>query len=307
MLTTLTALRAAAEETRLRLILLLARGEMTVGELADCVNQSQPRVSRHLKLLVDAGLLTRLQEGTQVFYRLATSGPVRWIIDGITTRDGEQDFADDQARRASILAARQDRARAYFETHAATWNHERANLVDAAQIERVLVDLAAAGPEDSLLDIGTGTGRIIELFGPFVASALGVDQSREMLAIARVALGGSQFAHCSVRQGDMYALPLEDSAMTLITLHQVLHFAENPQAVITEAARVLAPGGRLLVVDYLPHNREQLRSDHAHRRLGFADGEIRGYARAAGLVLHHSVTVEGGDLPVGLWRFADKD
>jgi len=311
MLNTLAALRAAAEETRLRLVLLLAGGEMTVGELTDCVQQSQPRVSRHLKLLVDAGLLARFQEGTQVFYRLNGTSDQRWILDGLLGADTDtggntesaSPFDGDALRRADMVARRQAQARQYFETHAANWNRERASFVNAAHVEEILLAVAAPAATDTLLDLGTGTGRILQLFAPYIAVGLGIDQSREMLAIARGALSADSFAHCSVRQGDMYALDTGGILADLVIVHQVLHYAENPAAVLANCAAILHSGGRVVVADYLPHDREDLRTVHAHRRLGFGDQEMQGYGREAGLTPQTFQAVDGDHLSVGIWRF----
>lgn len=296
----LTALKASADETRLRIIGLLADGEMPVGDIVDCLQQSQPRVSRHLKLLVEAGLLVRMPEGTQVFYRLTQDSLYSWLIDGIIA--GGARLEDDRARRLAILERRRGEADAYFQRLAPIWDEERKHYISEARVEAALLALAAPKAEDVFLDIGTGTGRILQHLGAGVAHGIGLDQSRAMLGLARAALSQAGLPHCTVQQGDMHVLPYETRRFSLISLHQVLHFAEQPEKVVAEAARVLLPGGRLIIADFLPHAREELRRDHAHRRLGFSEQEIARYASEAGLRITVVETLEGPEITVAIWR-----
>src|SRR6266852_3558399 len=299
----LAALRAAAEPTRLRLLVLCARGELTVSELAQILGQSQPRVSRHLKLLCDAGLLDRFREGSWVFYRLSSNHPASVLMRDFVAACGEADetIALDLQRLAAIKRQRAEIAAAYFRENAPQWHHIRSLYIDEREVEAALSEIiAAAGPQD-LLDIGTGTGRMIEILGPRVVHALGIDQSREMLAMARVNLERAGLANSIVRLGDMYQLPLADSSFDAVVIHQVLHYADRPAAAIAEAARVLRPNGILVVVDFAPHALEFLRDDHAHRRLGFADADVDDWCRAAGLDPESARRLPGDPLTVVIW------
>jgi SAM-dependent methyltransferase len=299
----LGALRAAAEPSRLRLLALCARAELTVTELAQILGQSQPRVSRHLKLLCEAGLLDRTREGSWVFYRLGSGKAVSLLGRHVAEACDEHDatIALDLQRLAAIKQQRAELAAAYFRENAADWHRIRSLYVDEAEVETVLVDIVGTLAPRDLLDIGTGTGRMLELLGPFVANALGIDQSREMLAVARVNIERAGLTNCIVRLGDMYQLPLPDASFDAAVIHQVLHYADRPAAAIAEAARVLRPGGSLVIVDFAPHALEFLRDDHAHRRLGFADDDIATWCRAAGLEPNQPRLLPGDPLTVAIW------
>lgn len=298
----LTKLRAIAEPTRLRLLALCAQGELTVTELTQILGQSQPRVSRHLKLMVEAGLLERFREGTWAFYRLANGGPTdvtQQLIAMIPKED--EALARDQDRLTAIKAARAAEAAAYFRKNAAQWDQIRKLYVHESEVEKALLGLLPGGAIKDLVDIGTGTGKLLEILGPKVAQAIGIDLSRDMLGVARANLETAGLRHCQVRYGDMYMLPLASQSADLTTIHLVLHYADDPAQVIAEAARVLRPGGRLIVVDFAPHKLEFLRAEHAHRRLGFSDGEVQGWCRAAGLVPQAPLRLPGEPLTVVLW------
>ncbi len=297
----LNKLRAAAEPTRLRLLTLCAQGELTVTELTQILGQSQPRVSRHLKLMVEAGLLDRFREGTWAFYRLAqgeAAGLAHQLIAMMPEDDGT--VALDQERLKAIKVARAQEAAAYFRKNAAQWDKIRRLYVEESEVEQVLLGLLPASLRD-LVDIGTGTGKMLEALGPKFEQAVGIDLSRDMLGIARANLETAGLRHCQVRHGDMYMLPLASQSADLATIHQVLHYADDPGQVIAEAARVLRPGGRLIVVDFAPHDLEFLRTEHAHRRLGFTDAEVQGWFRAAGLTPQAPVRLPGQPLTVVLW------
>ena len=299
----LAGLRAAAEPTRLRLLALCARAELTVSDLTQVLGQSQPRVSRHLKLLCDAGLLDRFREGAWAFYRLAQRGPggelANRLLDMIPVNDGA--LALDMARLEGIKATRATVAARYFGENASSWDSIRAMHVDETEVEAALLRSFDGMVIADLLDLGTGTGRVLELLAPRIERGLGIDQSREMLGVARANLQRAGFNHCSVRQADLFQLPLPPDSFDAVTIHQVLHYLEDPSIAVREAVRVLRPGGRLLVVDFAPHELEELREHHAHRRLGFRDAEVRDWMSAAGLVPVGEQHLTGHPLTVALW------
>jgi len=299
----LAALRAVAEPTRLRLIVLCSRGELTVSELAQILGQSQPRVSRHLKLLCDAGLLDRFREGSWVFYRVSTSGTASALAGHLVAacNASRAPVALDLQRLAAIKRQRAERAAAYFSQNAPNWDRIRSLYIDEREVEAALTEIVTAAAPRDLLDIGTGTGRMIEVLAPRVGQALGIDQSREMLAVARVNLERAGTSNGMVRLGDMYQLPLPDASFDAVVIHQVLHYADRPAAAIAEAARVLRPGGMLVVVDFAPHTLEYLRDEHAHRRLGFADDEVAEWCHDAGLDPATPRHLDGNPLTVVIW------
>lgn len=276
------ALRAAGEGTRLRILALLTEGELAVGELAQALGQSQPRVSRHLKLLTDAGLVERAPEGAWVFYRLPRlQSPERQFAEAALAMLDPADpvVVRDAQRLDAIRAARDAAAAAYFERNAADWDRVRALHLPEADIDSAILEAAGRGPFDLMVDVGVGQGRMIQLFADRVRRAEGFDTSRQMLAIARASLDDLR-AKAAVRFGDAYAPPIEANAADLVTIHQVLHFLSDPGRAIAEAARLLKSGGRLVIVDFAPHELEFLREEHAHRRLGFSDAEIIGWCEA---------------------------
>lgn len=300
--------RAIGEPTRLRILVLLARGELAAGEMSTVLNQSQPRVSRHLKLLAEAGLLERRPEGAWVFFRLKTDGSAGRIIRAILDEVDKDDsiLLRDLERLAQVQAQREEVARAYFETAADEWQALRRLHQPEALVEAHLVK-AVVGLDFGLhIDLGSGTGRMIELFAPQARRAEGVDSSRKMLALARARLDDTGSGQASVRQADILGLPYEDDCADLVTIHQVLHYLPEPQAAIKEAARILKPGGTLLIADFAPHAFEELRQVHAHRRLGFPDQEVTQWCEQFGLVVHaveHIAPEEGqSGLAVTLWK-----
>ncbi len=299
----LDGLRAAAESTRLRLLALLAEGELTVGEIAEVMGQSQPRVSRHLRLLTEAGLTERLPEGSWVFYRLAHDGGGGRLVEALLhlLPKDEARLDRDHQRLAVVRARRTKAAAAYFRQNASHWDELSSLYIDEAEIERVLLSLLGRSSIDDLLDIGTGTGRILSLLGPRVERGVGIDNSPAMLTIARAKLTLAGLRNCHVRYGDMYDLPWPGGSFDAVTIHHVLHFAERPAIVIAESARMLRAGGRLVIVDFAPHDLEALRSEHAHRRLGFANGEIAGWLVEAGLKPARLRHLRGRALTVSIW------
>ncbi len=299
----LAGLRAAGEPTRLRLLALCARGELTVSELTQILGQSQPRISRHLKLLCDAGLLDRFPEGTWAFYRLSERGGGLELSRALARLMSEDDpvLAQDLDRLTEVKRLRQSRAEEYFRANAAHWNQIRSLHVPEAEVERALLTAFADRPIRQFLDIGTGTGRILELFKERAERGVGIDLSREMLAVARARLEEAGCAQFQVRHGDMYHLPVPPRSVDAIIIHQVLHYADEPAAAIREAARVLAPGGRLAVVDFAPHTLETLRDEHAHRRLGFTHEEVSTWFESAGLKPAKPIVLTGNPLTVTVW------
>lgn len=299
----LAALKAAAEPTRLRLLALLEYNELTVSELTQILGQSQPRVSRHLKLMAEAGLVERFSEGTWAFYRVAENELGRALTRSIVDLIVEEDpvLARDLERLDQVKAARAESAAAYFTENAAIWDTIRSLYMPEAEVEKAVLELLGGEPVAKLLDIGTGTGRILELFKERAERGMGIDLSREMLAVARARLEDAGCNQFQVRHGDMYHLPFGPSSVDAISIHQVLHYADEPAAAIREAARVLAPGGRLAVVDFAPHQLESLRDEHAHRRLGFTHDEVAAWFESAGLVPIAPTELAGDPLTVTIW------
>lgn len=299
----LSGLRAAAEPSRMRLLALCAHAELTVSELTQIIGQSQPRVSRHLRLLCEAGLLDRFPEGTWAFYRLAERGRcaelARLLIDLVPPDD--ETLTLDLQRLEAVKQANSDRAAEYFSRNAADWDKIRSLHIAEAEVEAALLSLLPDSGIRDFLDIGTGTGRILELLGPRVVRGVGIDLSRKMLSVARANLQKADLRNCQARHGDMYQLPFNGQSFDAAVIHQVLHFVDDAADVIAEAGRALRPGGRLVVVDFAPHDLEALRSEHAHRRLGFDDKEVTRWFRDAGLVPGQIVTLKGDPLTVCLW------
>jgi ArsR family transcriptional regulator len=300
------ALKAAGEQTRLRVLALLTEGELAVGELAQALDQSQPRVSRHLKLMTEAGLVERAPEGAWVFYRLPRlHSTERHLAEAALAMldPGDAVLMRDAERLGAIRAARDEAAAAYFERNAADWDRVRALHLPEANIDSAILAVAGKGPFELMVDVGVGQGRMIQLFADRVRRAEGFDTSRQMLAIARASLDDLK-AKAAVRFGDAYAPPIESGAADLVTIHQVLHFLSDPGRAIAEAARLLKPGGRFVIVDFARHNLEFLREEHAHRRLGFDDAEIVEWCEGAGVsgVKTKSLAPEKRDaLTVKIW------
>ncbi len=356
---TLNTFRAVGEETRLRIMVLLLRGELTVTELTQILGQSQPRVSRHLKILSDAGLVERYREGSWMFYRAAAPAATAGMPapegrgddaggdnTGDNTRSRDRDGAAARSDISAISAAlrslagshdrliardndrfeqsrraRAEAAAAYFEENAGDWDKVRRLHLPDADIERQMRELIGADRRatardahdtdnvDLFVDIGTGTGRMLELFADCYRAGLGFDLSREMLSVARANLDKAGVAHAHVRHGDLFALPVDPGTADIVCIHQVLHFLTEPGKAVREAAQLLKPGGKLLISDFAPHELEFLRDEHAHRRLGFSDSEVADWARASALDLTQTVTLSpkksgGSKLTVKIWLCA---
>jgi ubiquinone/menaquinone biosynthesis C-methylase UbiE/DNA-binding transcriptional ArsR family regulator len=305
----LLGLKAAGEPTRLRILAVLARSELTVSELCRVLGQTQPRVSRHLRLLCEAGLLDRNPQGTSAFFRPARQGAGRGIFDAVLglVDPGDAALLRDLGRLATIRTERAEAAADYFENVASGWNSLRDLHVADADVESAMLDAVDDLRVRDLLDVGTGTGRVLEIFADRIEHGLGVDLSRQMLDLARSRLDELGHRHCAVRHGNIYDLALDPGSMDVAVLHHVLHFLDDPPAAIAESARTLRPDGRLLIVDFAAHSLEKMRLDYAHRWLGFAEEEIVAWCQEAGLVgtsttqlVHHS---ENNDdtLTVTLW------
>jgi ubiquinone/menaquinone biosynthesis C-methylase UbiE/DNA-binding transcriptional ArsR family regulator len=307
-----SALKAAGEATRLRILALLAEAELTVSELTAILRQSQPRISRHLRLLMQAGLVDRFREGAWAFFRLAERGGAAELARILIARLDVTDdtIARDRERLAAVRAQRAASAQSYFRRHAAEWDRIRNLHVAEEAVEEGINAAMGQAPMRTLLDLGTGTGRMLELFGPIIDRGLGLDLSLDMLAFARARLDRAGLRHCSVRQGDIYDLALANDAFDAVIIHQVLHFLDDGARAIREAARVLRPAGSLLVVDFAPHQLEFLRDEHAHRRLGFAEETVSEWMQAAGLqvALHRKLAPPeaSGRIAVSLWLGRDQ-
>lgn len=323
-----TALKAAAEPTRLRILALLATGELNVKDLTRILGQSQPRISRHLKLLAEAGLVERAREGSWVYFRLPEPAPVLetkslgevqpWSADAST--GGQMihrvldvvDLSDpvllrDRQRADAVKREREESAQAYFQSQAADWDRIRTLHVEEAKVERAMVTALGEGPFDLLVDLGTGTGRMLELFATHYRRGLGLDLNHEMLAYARAKLESAGLHNAQVRHGDIYSVALPDACADAVVIHQILHFLSDPARAVAEAARLVAPGGRLLIVDFAPHELEFLRDSYAHERLGFARATISQWLEEAGLDIVETRDLapergaSGDRLTVSLW------
>src|SRR5579885_711213 len=309
----LAGLKASAEDTRFRLLALLSEEELTVSDLTDILRQSQPRISRHLKLLSDAGLIERFREGSWAFHRLVSRGQGAKLGKALLGLVDHSDpvLARDRERLAQVRAQRQAAAQSYFRKHAKHWDEVRKLHISEAAVESAIKEALAGVRIESLLDLGTGTGRMLELFGPEIDRGVGIDMNPEMLSIARANLERAGLRHCAVRKGDIYNLLLGRDQFDVVIVHQVLHFLDDGARAIREAARALRPGGRLLVIDFAPHELEFLRERHLHRRLGFAEETIMQWMKSAGLefMSHRSLAPEDRikeGLTVSLWLGRDR-
>jgi ubiquinone/menaquinone biosynthesis C-methylase UbiE/DNA-binding transcriptional ArsR family regulator len=304
-----TTLKAAGEATRLRILALLAEAELTVSDLTEILRQSQPRLSRHLRLLAEARLVERFREGAWAFYRLGEQGGIDIARTLIARLDPEDPvIARDRERLTAVRSTRAAAAQNYFRKHAAVWDRIRKLHAADSAVEDAIKAALADKPIRALLDLGTGTGRMLELFANDIQRGLGLDLSLDMLALARERLDRTGLKHCSVRHADIYDLALPRDSFDVVIIHQVLHFLDDSARAIREAARVLRPGGRILVVDFAPHDLEFLREDHAHLRLGFAPETVMQWLEAAGLdVLRQETFAPGpeGKIAVSLWLARD--
>ena len=303
--TLLAGLRAAGEHTRLRILRLCAQGEFSVSELVQILGQSQPRVSRHLKLMVEAGLLERFPEGAQVYFRVSDQKTTSKLAHALISLIPDSDtlLIRDMSRLVQIRDSRAKKAQDYFQQVAESWNTIRALHVPEQQLEQTLLSVIGPKPVGDLLDIGTGAGRMLEVLANHFTRGVGVDLSSDMLAIARSNIEQAGITYAHVRQGDMYRLPIEDASMDLAILSLVLHYSDNPTEVIREASRVLRSNGRLVIVDFAAHTEEYLRTEFKHFRLGFSDEEILNSFAASGLTeVAEPRQLVGDPLTVKIWQ-----
>ncbi|MCQ1778907.1 metalloregulator ArsR/SmtB family transcription factor [Neorhizobium galegae] len=309
--TLVDVLKTAGEPTRFRLLALLAAGDLTVTDLTEILGQSQPRISRHLKLLAEEALIDRYQEGAWAYFRLKQEGKAATLVRTLLAAASEEDpvLLRDSERLTTVKRLRAERAQAYFTRNASEWDELRRLHISDAVVESALLKLIGPAPVDALLDLGTGTGWILQLLSNIYRRAVGIDASRDMLSVARSNLDKAGIVKASVRHGDILNLPLEGQDFDLITIHQVLHFLDQPELAIAEAARVLRPGGRLLIVDLAPHTLEYLRNDHAHVRLGFSHQVMAEWLEKMGLEVEQAIDLgsgkEGG-LTATVWLACDR-
>jgi ArsR family transcriptional regulator len=306
----LNALRAISEPTRLRIAMLLASGELTVKDFTQILGQSQPRISRHLKLMHDAALLSRVQEGSWVYFRLTDNPPQAGLLQALLDRfdPDDSDFRRDRERADEIRRERVAHAQEFFAAHADQWDRLRALHADEARVEALMGRLLSEGEGNLLVDLGTGTGRILELLARNYTRAIGIDTNQEMLAYARARMQGRTNAHVHIRQGDICNLSLDDGCADAVVMHQVLHYLPDPRRAIAEAARILHVAGVLLIVDFATHTVDRLRDEFAHQRLGFSSDQMIAWFRDAGLELDRyeelppTTTTAPESLTVSFWK-----
>jgi ArsR family transcriptional regulator len=303
---TIDALRAAGEPTRLRVLSLLAGEELSVMELSGILDQSQPRVSRHLKLMTDAGLIERFPDGARVFYRLSSESDARRLIDTVLDLLDTAANAEDDRRLENVRRDREAAAGAYFERVAPQWDRIRSLYVSESAVEAAIIRAAGDGPFERVVDLGTGSGRMLTLLGRKAKMSVGLDLSQNMLNIARANVTKAGLDGIELRHGDIFATRLPEQSADLVLVHQVLHYLTDPAAAVAEAARLVMPGGRLLIVDFAPHQLEYLRDEHQHRRLGFADAEMRHWLSQAGLTPSAPIALrpDTDGLTVSIWTAA---
>jgi ubiquinone/menaquinone biosynthesis C-methylase UbiE/DNA-binding transcriptional ArsR family regulator len=309
----LPVLRTAGEETRLRILALLCEGELTVSDLTEILGQSQPRISRHLKVMVEAGLVARHREGSWVFYRLAEGTHeaelTRRILGSLDPAD--RVTAADRERFATVRAQRSATAQAFFAKLAPQWDRLRSLHVSEKSVESAIVEMLGDGSLGDVLDLGTGTGQILRLLVARARRAVGVDASHAMLSVARANMQAAGLGNIELRQGDIYALSMPRDGFDLVVIHQVLHYLDDPQRAVAEAARLVAPSGRLMVVDFAAHQVEQLRETAGHRRLGFTHEQIVSWMQAVDLEARSVRDLappdgDPGKLTVTIWLGRDR-
>lgn len=300
---TVEALRAAGEPTRLRLLSLLAGEELSVMEMSRILDQSQPRVSRHLKLMTDAGLIERFPDGARVYYRLSHDAQARRLIDTVLDILAEDAGEADHRRLDEVRKDREEAAASYFEQVAPQWDRLRSLYVSESAVEAALEKAVGPGPFERVVDLGTGSGRMLTLFGKKAKMSVGLDLSQNMLNIARTNVTKAGVEQVELRHGDIFATRLPAASSDLVIVHQVLHYLSDPSAAVAEAARLVSPGGRLVIIDFAPHDFEHMREAHQHRRLGFSDSEINGWLVDGGLTPSAPIALphDAEGLTVTIW------
>lgn len=300
---TVEALRAAGEPTRLRLLSLLAGEELSVMEMSRILDQSQPRVSRHLKLMTDAGLIERFPDGARVYYRLSHDAQARRLIDTVLDILAEDAGEADHRRLDEVRKDREEAAASYFEQVAPQWDRLRSLYVSESAVEAALEQAVGPGPFERVVDLGTGSGRMLTLFGKKAKMSVGLDLSQNMLNIARTNVTKAGVEQVELRHGDIFATRLPAASADLVIVHQVLHYLSDPSAAVAEASRLVSPGGRLVIIDFAPHDFEHMREAHQHRRLGFADSEINGWLLDGGLTPSAPIALphDAEGLTVTIW------
>ncbi|QCQ98641.1 metalloregulator ArsR/SmtB family transcription factor [Brevundimonas sp. SGAir0440] len=300
---TVEALRAAGEPTRLRLLSLLASEELSVMEMSRILDQSQPRVSRHLKLMTDAGLIERFPDGARVYYRLSHDAQARRLIDTVLDILAEDAGEADHRRLDEVRKDREEAAASYFEQVAPQWDRLRSLYVSESAVEAALEKAVGPGPFERVVDLGTGSGRMLTLFGKKAKMSVGLDLSQNMLNIARTNVTKAGVEQVELRHGDIFATRLPAASADLVIVHQVLHYLSDPSAAVAEAARLVSPGGRLVIIDFAPHDFEHMREAHQHRRLGFSDSEINGWLVDGGLTPSAPIALphDAEGLTVTIW------
>jgi ArsR family transcriptional regulator len=294
---------ALADPTRLKILLLIRDIQLSMGELADILDQSQPRVSRHVRILAETGLVRRHKEGAWVFVGLGDNLPTEEIYSLIDRLlDGRDPCATERTRLLQVRSERQKAVDHWFDAHAAEWDLMRRLEGPVSGVEAEILAAARQPAVGRLLDIGTGTGRMLELLSAQADSAIGVDRSPEMLRLARAKIAGLNLPQTEVRQADMRALPFAAGSFDTVTLHHVLHFADDPAAVLAGAAALLAPGGKILIADYEAHLREELRTLYQHVRLGFDEDAVISWLKASGLTARTLYRQNGPELTVIIWE-----
>jgi len=300
---TVEALRAAGEPTRLRVLSLLAGEELSVMEMSRILDQSQPRVSRHLKLMTDAGLIERFPDGARVYYRLSHDAQARRLIDTVLDILAEDAGEADHRRLDEVRKDREEAAASYFEQVAPQWDRLRSLYVSESAVEAALEKAVGPGPFERVVDLGTGSGRMLTLFGKKAKMSVGLDLSQNMLNIARTNVTKAGVEQVELRHGDIFATRLPAASADLVIVHQVLHYLSDPSAAVAEAARLVSPNGRLVIIDFAPHDFEHMREAHQHRRLGFADSEINGWLVDGGLTPSAPIALphDAEGLTVTIW------
>ena len=300
---TVEALRAAGEPTRLRVLSLLAGEELSVLEMSRILDQSQPRVSRHLKLMTDAGLIERFPDGARVYYRLSHDAQARRLIDTVLDILAEDAGEADHRRLDEVRKDREEAAASYFEQVAPQWDRLRSLYVSESAVDAALEKAVGPGPFERVVDLGTGSGRMLTLFGKKAKMSVGLDLSQNMLNIARTNVTKAGVEQVELRHGDIFATRLPAASADLVIVHQVLHYLSDPSAAVAEAARLVSPNGRLVIIDFAPHDFEHMREAHQHRRLGFADSEINGWLVDGGLTPSAPIALphDAEGLTVTIW------